>query len=209
MPKQYCLLDGRPVLQRTLEAFHSYDPQMAITVVVSAPMRHYWRQLCEEYGCAVPHRVVEGGNTRWASVRNALLSLGDLEPAAPVLIHDGARPLVSQEVIASALDKLRGCQGAIPALAVSDSLRQLGDYGSSVAVDRSQFVAVQTPQAFPFGLLRQAYELPYSPRFTDDASVMAAAGFGDIHLSQGDPRNIKITNRQDLYLAEAIIKHCQ
>lgn len=94
-------------------------------------------------------------------------------------------------------DACSGHQGAIPVVAVTDSLRRV----DGAPVNRADFRAVQTPQAFRADLLRRAYELPESPGFTDDASVMTAAGFNDVAMVNGDVYNIKITNPMDLRIA--------
>jgi len=97
---------------------------------------------------------------------------------------------------------------ARPAVAVSDSLRMLDDDGvNSHPVDRQRLRAVQTPQAFDATKLKQAYTLPYEPVFTDDASVMAAAGYTDITLVEGDPHNIKITLPDDLAIASLYLRN--
>jgi 2-C-methyl-D-erythritol 4-phosphate cytidylyltransferase len=123
-----------------------------------------------------------------------------------VLIHDGARPLIDTATAKRVAGAAFNTDGAIPTIDVSDSLRKLGDDGvSSEAVDRSQYQAVQTPQGFSLWRLRQAYSLPYQKTFTDDASVMAEAGFDNIFLVKGNPDNIKITNPRDIAIAEAIL----
>ena len=122
------------------------------------------------------------------------------------MVHDGARPLVPEGVIRRVVSCAVNTDGAIPAVEVSDSLRKLdGDGVGSEPVDRSDYRAVQTPQAFALWRLREAYELPYRKEFTDDASVMAAAGFENVVLVEGARRNIKITTREDLVIAEALL----
>ncbi len=205
LPKQFVELCGKPVLAHTINAFVNAIPTANITVVLSEDMMPLWHDLCQKHN--VPqHVTVKGGATRWESVKNAITSLTDAPDSATVLIHDGARPLTPPQVI----KRVAGCafntDGAIPAIDVADSLRQLDENQvSSHAVDRSQFRAVQTPQAFTLWRLREAYTLPYQPDFTDDASVLAAAGFDNIVLIPGSPENIKITTPIDLHLATAII----
>jgi len=206
VPKQFLDLCGRPVLAHSIEAFRRAIPDADIRVVLSEDMMPLWHDLCSGHGFESP-KVVAGGATRWESVKNALASLGNSKPGATVLIHDGARPLVTADVIRCAATCAVNTDGAIPAIPVSDSLRQLDENEvSSHPVDRSQFRAVQTPQAFALWRLREAYALPYQPDFTDDASVLAAAGFTDIVLTQGSAENIKITTPVDMLLARAIIE---
>lgn len=205
VPKQFLPLCGKPVLAHTIAAFTALLPAENVRLVLSPDMIPYWEELCNEYGIVSP-AIVPGGATRWESVKNAITSL-EADPSATVLIHDGVRPLVTERVIKRAALTARNTDGAIPAVAVTDSLRQLNeDEVSSEPVDRSRFRAVQTPQAFSLWRLREAYSLPYEENFTDDASVMAAAGFENIILTEGSPENIKITTPVDMLLAEAILK---
>ncbi|MDE6513140.1 MAG: 2-C-methyl-D-erythritol 4-phosphate cytidylyltransferase [Muribaculaceae bacterium] len=193
VPKQFCKLQGREVLLHAIDRFRRALPQATIAVVIDPS----WRRL-------LPAGVIaaDPGQTRWQSVANALKATAGTDADA-ILVHDGARPLVTPEVINGVVGALAEHQGAIPVVAVTDSLRRID--GSPA--DRSQFRAVQTPQAFRADLLRRAYELPYSESFTDDASVMTAAGFTDIAQTPGDPCNIKITNPLDLQIAEVILRN--
>lgn len=187
-PKQFLSLGGKPVLH------HAADRLIralagALTVVVIDPA---WADM------APPGAILAApGHSRWESVRNALDACS-AEPADVILVHDGARPLPDPAMIRRVADACREHQGAIPVVPVTDSLRRV----DGTPADRSQFRAVQTPQAFRADLLRRAYALPEQPDFTDDASVMSAAGFTDIALVDGDPRNLKITLPFDLRIAE-------
>ena len=178
-------------------------PEASCAIVLAADRVDFWRELCRQHRFDSP-AVIVGGDTRWQSVKNAL----DAAPAEAevVAIHDGARPLPSAAVIQAVTDALTEptVHGAVPAVAVTDSLRMVTD-GVSKPVDRSLLRAVQTPQVFRAELLRRAYQLPYQPTFTDDASVMEAAGFSTIALTPGSPDNLKITNPRDIAIAEAIM----
>ena len=205
-PKQFLELEGKPVVVRTIEAFRQAIPDSTIILVLSEQMIPFWQELCRSRGFESPE-IVAGGASRWESVKNAINALTEAPADATVMIHDGARPLVSAKVINRAAACTINTDGAIPAIALTDSLRQLDDDDShSTPVDRSCFRAVQTPQAFKLWRLREAYSLPYSDDFTDDASVMAAAGFDNIVLTEGSPENIKITTPVDMLLATAIIR---
>lgn len=207
MPKQFLPLCGTPVVAHAINAFReALGADSRILLVLSEPMIPLWHRLCADYAISSPE-IVTGGATRWESVRNAIAALGEASPSATVLIHDGARPLVTPEVIRRAASCALNTDGAIPAVPVTDSLRRLDDSEvMSEPVDRSLFRAVQTPQAFSLWRLREAYRLPYQDDFTDDASVLAAAGFQNVVLVGGSPENIKITTPVDMLLAEAIIK---
>ncbi len=207
LPKQFCLLAGRPVLFHTIEAFRRTLPGHEIIVVLSEAHLDLWRTQCAEYGFESPD-VVIGGSSRWESVRNAIVKIGTALPGSVITVHDGARPLVSRDVIIGAVRAASspGVDGAVPVVPVTDSVRMIADDGTSVPLVRERLRAVQTPQAFPAGLLRDAYEMPYSSDFTDDASVMSAFGHGNIVLTEGSPVNIKITHPADLAVAEMMLK---
>ena len=202
LPKQFCLMAGRPVLMETIDRIRSYG-HGRIVVVVSESMMSFWAELCQRHSFTSPC-VVVGGSTRDDSVRNAIVAYGD--DAEIITVHDGARPLAGPDIMERVVDAVRsGCKGVVPAVDVTDSLRIISPSGSSEAVDRSAFRAVQTPQAFCGQVLREAYSLPYRPEFTDDASVAEAAG-AEIAIVEGSPRNIKITHPADIILAETYMK---
>ncbi len=203
LPKQFLELGGRPVLMRTISAFGGgfFD------VIVTLPegQMALWRELCERYGFAVPHRVVAGGETRWHSVKNALDSIGDISDVDIIAVHDGVRPLVTAEVIGRTVEAARRDGAAIPVVMLNDSVRQV-EKGASHALDRSTLRAVQTPQVFDARVLMAAYGQPFESTFTDDASVVERAGHS-VTLVEGDPQNLKITRPMDLALAEYLLNN--
>ncbi len=199
IPKQFVRLCGRPVVFYPIEIFRAAMPDAEITLVINQAMESLWHELCVEYGFTSP-RTVYGGATRWESVRNALDAYPDSDT---VYIHDGARPLVTPDLIkrlGAALSDGRA-DGALPAIDLTDSIRELSDDNNSTAVDRSLYKAIQTPQVFDGHKLARAYRMPYSTSFTDDASVMEAAGYDNLILVEGDSRNIKITHGGDIAVA--------
>lgn len=201
MPKQYCRLGDRPVVMHTIDAFRRILPDARLLLVISDSHRQLWDDLCKEHDFVSPH-IIYGGDTRWQSVKNALDVLSYDVPDC-IMVHDGARPIVSPKVIASIIDTLdKGADGVIPVTEMTDSLRRLdGSMDRSTAVDRAAYRAVQTPQAFPGERLLKAYTLPYDSTMTDDASVMQAAGFNDIRLVPGSVATLKITHPADIVLA--------
>ncbi|MDE7459113.1 MAG: 2-C-methyl-D-erythritol 4-phosphate cytidylyltransferase [Muribaculaceae bacterium] len=205
LPKQFCLLAGRPLLMHTIDRLRSLMPEAGLTIVISRDMADFWQKLCSDYKFRSP-RIVFGGSSRWESVRNAISSSD--EKAGIIMVHDGVRPLVDSNIINGLTEALDDpdVDGAIPAIPVTDSLRALRADGLSESVDRSIMRAVQTPQAFRANCLRQAYSLPYRDSFTDDASVMEAAGFSNLRLTGGSASNIKITNPGDIAVAELLMK---
>ena len=207
IPKQFLDLQGKPVVAHAVDAFRNALPDAEIRLVLSEEMIPLWNGLCAEHGFESPI-IVPGGATRWESVKNALSSLSEAPASATVMIHDGARPLVGSDVILRAAAAARNTDGAIPAIPVTDSLRQMDADGvRSTPADRTGFRAVQTPQAFPAGKLAEAFAIPYRPEFTDEASMMAAAGYTDIRLVPGQERNLKITRPVDIAIAEFFLNN--
>lgn len=205
LPKQFCLLNDCPVIIHTINGLRKCLPDCHLILVLNPLFMDYWKELCEKYGIESPE-VVAGGATRWESVKNAVSVIPD--SATTILVHDGARPIINSTVVNNLITALDTHVGAIPALAVTDSLREVNDDNSkSVAIDRSHFRSVQTPQAFRAQAHKKAYEAPYQPTFTDDASVLESQGFDDIALVEGDPLNIKITNPLDIEIASLYLKH--
>ncbi|WP_298575047.1 2-C-methyl-D-erythritol 4-phosphate cytidylyltransferase [uncultured Porphyromonas sp.] len=201
LPKQFLPLCGKPVLMRTLELFEGEVNR----IILVLPEDHipFWQELCERYHFTLPHTVALGGETRFHSVRSGL---SHLPQAGLVAVHDGVRPLVSSALIRRSFEEAERSGAALPACPVTDSLRLRQDEGKSEAVDRSRYVAVQTPQTFDLGRLQRAYEQAYSPLFTDDASVYEAASLGSITLVAGEETNIKLTTPRDLLLAELLLR---
>lgn len=201
LPKQYCLMNGRPVLMHTIENMRRALPQSQIVLVLNRDFVDYWTELCDKYSFISP-KVVEGGDTRWQSVKNAI----DEIPADTqvITVHDGARPIVDSMMVERLISALDDAVGAIPVVSVTDSLRQIVESGST-PVDRSLYKAVQTPQAFHADKLIEAYSLPFDATFTDDASVLAALGY-DVALVEGDTYNIKITNPLDIEIAQLYLR---
>ena len=200
LPKQFLPIGGIPVLMRTLEAFHAYDGVMRIILVLPHDQQAYWQRLCVEYRFEVPHLVADGGETRFHSVRNGLALV---EGPGRVGVHDGVRPFVSQEVMARCYALAADKKAVVPVVPVVETVRHLAD-GGSTTVNRDEYRLVQTPQVFDIGLLKRAYEQPYVPAFTDDASVVEALGMS-VTLTEGNRENIKITTPFDLRVAEALL----
>ncbi len=201
LPKQFLPLSGKPVLMRTLELFEGEVSR----IILVLPEDHipFWQELCKQYHFTLSHTVVLGGETRFHSVRSGL---SHLPQEGLVSVHDGVRPLASRALIRRSFEEAERSGAALPACPVTDSLRLRQDEGKSEAVDRSRYVAVQTPQTFDLGRLQRAYEQAYSPLFTDDASVYEAASLGSITLIDGEETNIKLTTPRDLLLAELLLR---
>lgn len=201
LPKQFLLLAGKPVLMHTLEAFYKSDPQIEIILVLPAEHQTYWSELCTKFTFTVKHQVVSGGAVRFDSVRNGLKLIKE---EGLIAVHDGVRPLVSSELIRKCFEAAMEKGAVIPVFELTESIRRIKG-SRSYAEDRNLFRSVQTPQTFRSEILQKAYEQPFREVFTDDASVVEAAGY-EITLVDGARENIKITNPQDLLLAEQLLQ---
>ena len=199
IPKQFLPVCGKPVLMRTLEAFHAYDASMRLILVLPVSQQAYWKQLCEEYQFELVHEIANGGETRFHSVKNGLALV---EEDGLVGVHDGVRPFVSQEVITRCYEEAVSLKAVIPVIGVVETVRHLTEEGSET-VPRDQYKLVQTPQVFDVALLRRAYQQEYTDLFTDDASVVEALG-EKVYLVEGNRENIKLTTPFDLKLAELL-----
>ena len=201
LPKQFILLDNLPVLMWSILCFINYDPSIFIVVVLPESQISTWKALCLKHDFKYPHQVVKGGETRFHSVKNGLSSLGETDLVA---VHDGVRPLVSEQTIANCFDQAGETGAAIPVLTMNETIRT-GSLQHSETVDRSLFYTVQTPQVFWLSILEAAYTQNYNPSFTDDASVVEQSGF-QIRMVMGNRDNIKITHPEDLVVAKEYLK---
>jgi len=207
-PKQFLELGGQPILQRTIERFYHTLPDAKIVTVLPADCISYWRDWCMDNGFHVPQILVCGGITRFQSVRNALAKVPE---GAIVAVHDGVRPLLSPEMILNMAERMKSCRALIPVVPMVDTLKVLSKDArgelqtvEGVTVDRSQVFGAQTPQMFLSEDLKSAYELPFDTMFTDDASVAQAKKIPLSYIA-GERFNLKITTKDDLVLAEAIL----
>ena len=195
-------LCGEPVIRHAVRAFCEADEIDGVVVVASADETEQMRAaLCGlEKVCA----IVPGGSTRQESVKNGLDALP--KEARIVLVHDGARPLISRELIARCIRQTEDCGSAVVCTPVTDTVKVEKDSCVVRTLDRSQLRAVQTPQCFFAGELKAAYEAAARDgvSVTDDASVMEHAGHS-VHLLESSEVNFKLTTPEDLRRAENII----
>jgi 2-C-methyl-D-erythritol 4-phosphate cytidylyltransferase len=201
IPKQFIELQGKPILMHTLEVFHRYDAAIQLVLVLPFVQINFWKKLCIKHSFNLPHLIVSGGSTRYYSVKNGLETIHE---SALIAIHDGVRPFVDIQTIDRCFVEAEKNGSAIPVLDLEESIRQITEDGSQ-SVNRSSYKIVQTPQVFTTEILIKAYKLPFSPLFTDDASVVEASG-AKIYLVVGNKENIKITTEFDLELAETILR---
>lgn len=200
IPKQFLELAGKPVLMHTIERFLTFSNSIHIITVLPGEYLEFWDQLKKKYTFTLPHIIVRGGETRFISVRNGLEYVDD---DALVAVHDAVRPLVSIGTIKRCFETAGEYGNAIPVISPSDTLRIVNEENSK-PVDRLLVKQIQTPQVFHSRLLKKAYCQSYLPEFTDDATVLEKTG-EKIRLVDGNRENIKITNPEDLIIAQHLL----
>ncbi|MEM9830509.1 MAG: 2-C-methyl-D-erythritol 4-phosphate cytidylyltransferase [Bacteroidota bacterium] len=203
IPKQFLPLGGKPLLFYTLEAFHQYDTQLPIWLVLPETEHSRWTSLCKEFHCKIPHQVVAGGNCRSQSVKYGVYQI-QFEDCV-VAIHDGARPLLTHRIIENTFEVAAQEGSAIASVPLKDSIREIVEE-DSIAKNRANYRLMQTPQTFHKSWLTEAYErLDAIDGFSDEASLVEAVG-KTVTLVEGDYRNIKVTTPEDMVVAEAFIQ---
>ena len=200
LPKQFRLLHNRPVLARTIDRFAAALRGAEIVVVLPERYIAFWENFSARFDVA-RHQVVAGGSERFESVRKGLAALRS-EPEL-IAVQDGVRPFASAELIRRVAEAAAESGAAIPAVQPVDSFRTV-DGETSQIIDRSRLRIVQTPQILRAGWLLEEYERAFDPRFTDDASVVEAAGHR-VQLVEGERTNLKITTADDFAVAEAML----
>lgn len=213
MPKQFLPLGGKPVLMHTIDAFRNALPGCHITLMLSPDGMNIWHDLCREYNFVSPE-TVEGGNSRSETVGNALKAIAKAgaKPQSTIMIHDGARPLVSAKLL-HALHNAVAVDGytiVAPGFMPTDSMEHIVD-GDIVPVDRKDFMCVQTPQTFRAQTLFDAFNAAAKDTAvydtTDDVTVVKRYVGGSVNIVPGDRNNIKITHPSDIFVAEVLLKH--
>jgi 2-C-methyl-D-erythritol 4-phosphate cytidylyltransferase len=195
--KQFLLLNGKPVLMHTLEAFYNCSLHPELILVLNINQHKYWEQLCEQFNFKISHQVIEGGEQRYHSVKNGLKAI---KGKGVVAVHDAVRPLVTSDLIESSFRIAEENGNAIAGISPTDSIRRITDNKTSEAISRESIVLIQTPQTFRTEILRKSFKEPYRNEFTDDASVVEHAGY-PINIIIGERTNIKITYPEDMEIA--------
>ena len=201
VPKQFIELNGLPVLLHTVNAFFRYSEKVKVILVLPKDDFDTWNKIVKKYNFSKPVVLQEGGDSRFQSVKKGLEKI---ESDGLVAIHDGVRPLVSEDIIGASFRLAAEHKTAMAAVRLKESIR-MTDQDKTQAMDRSRFRLIQTPQTFQVSLIKSAYEIKEDERLTDDASVAERAGH-PISLFEGSYRNIKITTEEDLIVAEALLK---
>jgi 2-C-methyl-D-erythritol 4-phosphate cytidylyltransferase len=205
-PKQFLLLNDKPVLFYTLKVFLEAYPDLQIVLVLPQEYMDLGREIIDAYFDYSRIQITSGGETRFHSVKNGL---GLVETESIIFVHDAVRCLVTVELIHRCYENALDTGSAVPALRSKDSVRFLNEEeNDNEVVDRSKVVFIQTPQTFHSRILLPAFEIDYKERFTDEATVIEAFGL-KISLVEGEENNIKITSPVDLAIAEKILEERQ
>ena len=206
VPKQFLELGGKAVLQRTIEVFQRACEGVSVITVLPKEHMSYWREYCLSRNFTCPQVLVAGGITRFHSVRNALAKVPE---GSLVAIHDGVRPLITEDLVRKLFEVAEQGQAVVPVIPCVDTMKVLENKGgalkaiSGAKADRSVLYGAQTPQVFHSEIVKNAYMMAYDTAFTDDASVVEKYG-KDICYIEGEKFNIKITTQDDMVLAKAI-----
>jgi len=205
--KQFLPLNGKPVLAHTIARFEEADAVNGVIVVVPKGLIRYCKEhIVEKYGFSKVFKVVIGGKTRQDSVRNGIDAI--LEGCSIVLVHDGVRPLVSRGHIRESIEYAKRYGAAIVAVRARETIKIASNELTVLkTLDRAGIWLAQTPQVFRYQIIKDAYNLAYQHNFygTDEAALVERLGI-QIKIVEGSYRNIKITTRKDIGIAEIIMK---
>lgn len=206
--KQYLLLDGVPVLAHTLRVFqNSKDIDEIILALPEEDIVHIRQELVEKYGLTKVTRTVSGGKERQDSVHNCLNAIEGI--CDVVVVHDAVRPFVTEELIARVVEAARAEGAAVAGVRIKDTIKNVRDDDTiATTVPRENLWAAQTPQAFQYELLKEAYRAADREKFygTDDASLVERLG-KEIKMVEGASENLKITTNEDMRIAGALMKN--
>lgn len=201
VPKQFLPLMDKPILYHTIKAFRSAFEDIQLILVLPQDQISYAQMVLQSFPERLDITVVSGGETRFHSVQNGLKAVAE---NSIVFVHDGVRPLVSADLIQRCYYQAVEKGSAIPAVAVTDSMRIIED-DDSRPIDREYMRIIQTPQTFRSDIIVPAFGQPYQTSFTDEATVVESYGT-NIFLIEGERSNIKVTTPEDMVIAEALIK---
>lgn len=200
LPKQFMLLNDKPVLNYTLNTFLKAYDDLQVILVLPVGYTDMGQEIIDAWFDKERIRITAGGDTRFQSVKNGLQLTED---ESIIFVHDGVRCLLTKDLIYRCYDQALKTGSAIPVIASLDSVRLKSEDGND-AVERNKVLLVQTPQTFHGKILRSAYQIDYKDKFTDEASVVEAYGM-KVTLVEGEEENIKITRPMDMMIAEKIL----
>ena len=211
--KQFLLLDGEPVVCHALRAFEESEVETVVLVAGADEIEYCRKDIVEKFGFKKVMNVVAGGKERYHSVYEGLQALEPvLESDGIVLIHDGARPIVTGEMIARTIRAAEEYGACVAAMPVKDTIKVAdAEQCAAMTPDRSTLWQMQTPQTFRYGLVYEAYQkllsdVSYQKGITDDAMVVETMCSGRVKLVEGCYENIKVTTPEDMLVAEVFLK---
>lgn len=206
--KQYLLLNGRPLIYYALRQFQDSAVEKIVLVVAQGQEEYCRKEIVERYGFTKVCAIVPGGSERYLSVHAGLKAL---KGADYVLIHDGARPCVDQDILKRTMEAVADCQACVAGMPVKDTIKIVDEQQMAQKTpDRRSLWQVQTPQAFAYDLIRRAYDAVIASgeqTVTDDAQVLELAFGRTCRLIEGSYRNIKVTTPEDLDVAQIFLKN--
>ena len=198
LPKQFLLLEGKPIILHALDAFFQTFSDIKITLVIPEHYIDYTREMLKNFGYPDNIQIVQGGDTRFHSVKKGISTA---EADDIIFVHDAVRCLVSSQLIMRCYETAMEKGSAIPVVPIRDSMRRMQGDGASEVVSREHLYAVQTPQTFQANTLLSAFDVEYQSSFTDEATVIQHAG-SKVYTVEGEEQNIKITYPDDLLYAK-------
>ena len=202
IPKQFLLLNDKPVLYYTLKTFLEVYPDLEIILVLPEEFSDMGKEIIDAFFDYDRIQVTFGGETRFHSVKNGLQLV---QEESIIFVHDAVRCLVTSDLIRRCYEHTLMMGSAVPVVRAKDSVRMLDEeHNDNEIIDRDRIVLVQTPQTFHSKILLPAFEIDYKERFTDEATVVESFGL-KISLVEGEENNIKITQPVDLLIAEAVL----
>ncbi len=206
--KQYLIIQDRPVLYYSLKAFEDSAVDEIVLVVGKGEEEFCRKEIVDKYGISKVKSIVEGGKERYHSVFEGLKQTSD---ADYVLIHDGARPFVNQDIIRRCMQEVQKYQACVVGMPVKDTIKIADEEGyAKQTPDRKNVWMIQTPQTFSYALIYEAYEEMIKTEdtaITDDAMVLERIKGKKSKLIEGSYRNIKITTPEDLLIADVYLQH--
>ncbi len=202
-PKQFLMLNDKPLLYYTVKTFLEAFDDLQIILVLPEQYTDLGREIIDAFFDYSRIQITAGGETRFHSVKNGLQLV---KRDSIVFVHDAVRCLLTTDLIHRCYQNTLHSGSAVPVVRCKDSVRMLNEEGNDNEVlDRSKIVLVQTPQVFHSRILLPAFEIDYKERFTDEATVVESFGL-KVSLVEGEENNIKITKPVDLLFAEALLE---
>lgn len=200
IPKQFMVLNGKPLLYYTLKTFLEAYEDMQIILVLPEEYIDNGKEIIDGFFDSARIQITTGGRTRFHSVQNGLELIQD---EAVIFVHDGVRCLLTKDLIRRCYDAALEAGSAVPVISCKDSVRMITEDGNEM-INREILKLVQTPQTFHSKILIPAFQIDYKDKFTDEATVVEAFGL-KVQLIDGEDQNIKITTPVDAVMAEKIL----